>query len=365
MSTRSASIVSALSTLALGACIVEDFDTGHVDQAVGGTCRPWHCGANSPKIDDHGTHHFDETGGELDGFKIVKTQKAGVDYSLNIKGDRMTARRVSWPFTTLTGLASDCPGAACIEGLQLFVQYGGTDTYIIEVKDVGGYLAYWADSGSGSTATIPTYRLEWTEAPGWVSLQEWENVCSEPPGDNGEPTFGMNDQESLVFEGDLIDADKKTVDGFDKRIFNIGCAGHALAKMHLTGHTTAAKSGGFTPTRLEMQTNLKMLVANYCGNGDAFTVAGEPLDWTDKYGWMQYWSANPKLEARWNADGATCLTTPRLADTTNPLAAIAFPLGVDDAIDSICGQRRPPVCGNDDPYDLDGTHLVSSNPSEP
>lgn len=76
----------------------------------------------------------------------------------------------------------------------------------------------------------------------------------------------MELDEAIVFETDRFDAASKTMDPVgDPRWFNIGCAGHTLAKMHLTRNTIASGAAAHGVSANDRQATLKMLVADYCG----------------------------------------------------------------------------------------------------
>src|SRR5207302_89273 len=146
----------------------------------------------------------------------------------------------------------------------------------------------------------------------------FRNVCQNPPSQTdftGAPNpdlLGMDAFHAVVFEGDRIDAWQKTVaTTIEASWFNIGCAGSTLAKMQLTGHTHVGLQDGLATTMDQRQTMLKMLAADYCGNGTPYTVAGQPLHWADEYNWMHA-MASDALEARWTSAGADCLNTPRI-----------------------------------------------------
>jgi hypothetical protein len=176
--------------------------------------------------------------------------------------------------------------------------------------------------------------------------------------------LGMNSFQSVVFENDHIDAAKKTVKlRPEKSWWNIGCAGHALAKLHLTGHTSGAQAlHGFHTDQKLRQTTLKMITADYCGTGLAFTVAGQPLGWMDKPSWNDYAPGfTGKRESEWTEKGASCINTPRVHANVTPLGAATFAT-LEDSIKEECGWVRPAYCKDADIYNLNGAHIISSNP---
>ncbi|MGH8311591.1 MAG: ADYC domain-containing protein, partial [Steroidobacteraceae bacterium] len=133
----------------------------------------------------------------------------------------------------------------------------------------------------------------------------------------------------------------------DDRWFNLGCARHTLAKLRLTRSTLhTVKSGAWQ----QVQATLKMLSADYCGTGKAFTIAGEPIVWKNNVG-MKYYFPPSVLEARWSENGALCLNTPRLESPAYP----------DVELDIAAECARPPSCANPDPYATEKFELVTSS----
>jgi hypothetical protein len=251
---------------------------------------------------------------------------------------------------------------AALTGSQLIIQEQNGNGFAITIQSVG-YVQYWAKlpKSQGVTPMLETYNLQWVSlAAGGRS----EPVCGNPAGGptSKEDTLGMTAQTAVVFEGDRIDTVSKSVSPtIEPAWFNIGCAGHAIAKLALTGHTEAAKSDGFVTSTLDRQTMLKMLVGDYCGHGEAFTAPGERLYWRDDRHWMDYLGpVRPEVDARWTPSGAECLGKPRL-DVNPP---VTWPLGLLKPVSSAIHAACPTLatCSDLDPAHEDGFHLVSANP---
>ncbi len=312
-------------------------------------CDDWSCGTNSPVIDTRALYFLHVNGAvNASGFRITSFQKAGIGYRIAVVHGRLIGRHATLPWIS----GSDLRGS---EITLQNVWLGGS--YRIRVSDVGS-TPYWATAGM--PRRYETYVLEWLRVGG---QQPFRNLCSRPPL-NVTDTLGMRGTDTLVFEGERIDAVHKVIDPvIDPEWFNLGCAGHALAKLALTGHVAAAEADGFVTTIPERQTMLKLLVADYCGDGTPFTGTGEPLGWTDHRGWMPYEALPPpsvyRLEARWTEGGPSCLNEPRLLITPLETARLEFP-DIEAAIASHCA--RPPPCIDLDPGHLNGHHLVSANP---
>jgi hypothetical protein len=347
------SIIAVGWVVVLVGCVVEEEDeTGEVVQALSRPCPIYECATNSPEIDHLGIHDLSETGlVNATGFRLLSFKKGAVTYSLDV-----TSGKIRGMHPTLTPLKG-----AALAGAIITVRNDHTLlTYSIRITAVGN-APYWASTGVPKV--VETYLLEWVT--NGVGQPVYRNICTNPPFNDPEAALGMNAFHTLVFEGERIDATTKVITNASSTWFNLGCAGHALAKLALTGHTKAAAANGFVTTLDERQTMIRMLIGDYCGRGIPFTIAGEPLGWKDDHGWMAYPpTIVPGLEARWTPNGARCLEEPRLQVTTHPQMAIAFPEGIDAAIAAECA--RPPTCtslgesGNAD--DLEGAHLVSANP---
>lgn len=339
-------LCSVMILVAFGGCALPDAepDLGQVEQHAG--CPSWKCGENSPLIDSFGFHELSLDGVvNAEGFRYVGFTKNGTNYDLRITNGWMTAQH---GVTILGGNA--------LKDSLLWVTYGGQTTYAIKIQAVDTTF-FWAVPSGGTYLPVQTFTLQWTMLNNGA-LGKWADLCAFPP--NHDDTLGMDVHDTLIFEGDRIDAKSKTITGYDSRWINFGCAGSTLAKLHLTGHTEAAGVFGF-PTKVEQrQTMLKMLSADYCGDGTPFTVAGMPLQWADDNGWMKIGAASD-LEARWGPRGATCLMKPRVGVNPTELASDTFP-DIEAAIASEC--KRPPPCG-DGTLDVGPEHLLSANPVLP
>jgi hypothetical protein len=130
--------------------------------------------------------------------------------------------------------------------------------------------------------------------------------------------WGARVYDALIFRGDRYAPDTAEITtGIDSWI-NIACAGTAIAKMHLLRHTLAGSEGPFATTRDQRQAMLRMLRADYCGDGMAYTVDGHPLRYADEWGWhhasidLSQASQRSLVEGVWSHKGAVCLDRPRM-----------------------------------------------------
>jgi hypothetical protein len=186
-------------------------------------------------------------------------------------------------------------------------------------------LRYWAaDDGT----QLPSYTFEYPVVDGTSTTIK--PLCTVADAADGDAAL-----DAFVFEGDRYDPVTKTVTtgAATKGWFNLACLGGAPAKTFRMRATSASSNPYALPTPItttvaQRQSIFNMWVANYCGDGQAFTVPGEPLRVRDARGWIPLdsgwsWDAEPgesgmqvgSYEAVWGPDGAVCLDLPRRDDS--------------------------------------------------
>ena len=356
-------LVLGASISGLGCMASDEPQTDEVEQLVG--CGSWTCGANSPIINNFGFHDSHEgwlpnlAGLENQaGLKIVRFTKAGTSYRLDVRDGRLYGYQ---------GIVLALSGQALVDARIVMQHAGSGSHFAIRIASVQSNVNYWAAPQAQPAPTLESYRLEWnfSDALGNTTTSRWTNVCSrasEVPADNTPPVdmpgfVAMSGYNTLLFEGDRVDAGHKMfLSALDSKWFNFGCAGSALAKMALMGHTQAARSAGYDTTIPERTTLLKMFVADYCGTGAVWTVAGQPLSWKDNRGFIDH-APNATIEARWTAQGASCLQKIRI--DSNPIQLATDTYGMGPHMPSCL--TPIPTCANTNPWDTAGTHLVSAN----
>lgn len=300
-----------LHALCLAACMggLDDPELAEVEQGAA-RCPNWMCGSgmNSPEIDHVGIHDVPTKAGLVtaNGFRLHAVERLGKPQSLRVIGsDVETTDRA-------TGIVRVGATALPVDIVLVNDRSGATYTLRIDARSTA---TFWARP-NGKSLVTPTYFVTWKKGLPQAS-GEVRNICTQPILDQ---VGGMDGSHVVLFEGDRIDARAKTVAAPDPVWFNLGCAGHALMKLHMVGHTQGAlvrSAGLLATTRAQRQTFLKMITADYCGTGDSFTVAGQPLEYTDPLRWLPLPAAG-SLEARWTERGAACLNTPRI--DANPTA---------------------------------------------
>lgn len=301
-----------------------------LEQPLAGCTSKWECGSNSPVIATTAFHELNVDGlPNLEGFSVVGLVKAGVPYKLSVERGRIVGRNG-------TSTLQD----AALKKAQIRLHRGGM-SYAIEIADVG-VAETWARV-DGVPKQLQTYLFRATQVINNVPSPEWTRLCSNPLPASSEDELGMDPEHGLVFETDRIDAELYELRQPDPRWFNITCAGHALAKLALTGHTESSRFLGFNTTILERQTELKMYAGDYCGVGEPFTVADQPVQIADVRGYMKLRPGPFTLviEALWTPKGAACLNTPRVDVTFTQLGWDVFEGKVRDKIKATCGVKPP------------------------
>jgi len=316
--------------------------------APGDDCPEYMCGTNSPFIDNFGIHDLNLDGEKNENGFILES------FTVNVDGDTVPAEMnvVGAEISATIASGEVLEGNALVDA-EMRIRHEQPNAltppteYRLRITEVGR-TNYWGLPPVGGEQHTATYLLEWAIYIENEKYPPYENVCVNPSAEDE----GMNRFHTLVFEGDRINAAEKTITGVDVRWINLGCAGSAPAKQHLTGYTEAAMKVGMVTTRLQRQANLKMITAAYCpNNGTAFTVQGNLVEMGNKFMTID---PEVEVEARWNSAGATCLNQPRVAANETDLGNDVFP-DIEAAITAVCA--RPPPCP------ATGTEqVVSGNP---
>lgn len=193
----------------------------------------------------------------------------------------------------------------------------------IDCMDHG--IPYWTTPASGEAET---YILKWKPVgvappPGRTTV-EATPVCPPVPVE----VTGGHLYEAVVFEGDHYDPISRNITSttMEDKVapFNIACIGSLPAKQELARRTEATKTGNYdTNIKDDRQALARVWAAQYCGR-NVFTETGHRLRVSDRKKWLHQegwgWEDNKptsdpyfRYEAVWDATGAVCLDTPRLA----------------------------------------------------
>jgi hypothetical protein len=260
----------------------------------------------------------------------------------------------------------------------------GREDYELQIANVTE-TPFWADCKDQYCAkTFPRYDFVATRIRDHCMVQ----VCAPGLDDQEQPgsIFGT----AVIFRGELYDDQHRvttqTPGNPDDDVFNIACMGTAISKLHLLRHTTASQAvkipqktspQTITPQTTTLQKRaqamLRLLTADYCGNGSAFTRDDLPIKlgfndkaWqlldVSKYNYNTSIGVNTSgtVDALWTDTGATCVGMPRYTKLTI------------DGIKAICMSDNPALkgCADDDikpPVNFTklyalGNYAISGNP---
>jgi hypothetical protein len=329
-------LLAALPVAAI-ACLAPDDVAVTEAHLAFGTCPTWDCG-NAATV-DRGIQlsEIDASGREpgrngvwLEGFRTAD----GVELHLIMQGDRIAGRRKA-PGEPYPGVGALYDGS--LQGAVLSVSVGPAESQDIVIDQIG-----WVDTARGvPRRMVPTYRF--VHGPRGSRHQDMQPVCKDALT-AGDIWTGESSLDAVVFGGDRYDVDAKRVIATGAAAgtwFNIGCAGSAAAKLHLLRHTESSTDATFRTMRGERQAALKMLTADYCGTGRAFTRDGEPLLFMTRRA-PRFSLPQPRIEAIWSADGAVCLDEARrAAEEPDTLAAVEAECGAAGRALPACAPLLP------------------------
>jgi len=355
---RAASFLAVTAGLGMTAgCIIEDDPAETVEQALGGASCPFEiCGSNNPVLSLPFFELYEGSAPNEQGLTLDGIYFGAIKWKVDVVGNQLTARNGA---LVKSGLD--------VQGGKIRVKDAHGTVFQITVDEVIEDTQLYPP-GSGTTWS---YVLTWRV---YGSRDTPVNLCSDPESLMGEQdTLYQYKYSTVLFEGERYDEDKLMVRERAPTAdwFNLGCAGHLLAKMHLTHHTQSSSTATYPTNVRERDAMMKMVSADYCGIGEPFTVGGTPLSWTDDHGWLPHvWDIEAYdvgIEARFGPSGATCLEKPRLAGTTDPAALAEFGNDVGNSIWHLIEAKcaLPPPCSTIEDNDVEKTwnkHLVSGNP---
>jgi len=285
-STRALCAIAA--TIFLPACLDAETEPEPEVAARGYSCPAWRCGFNAAEVNGRSLRELNLDGlPGSDGVRIVGSvpPPLRLGFVLDVQGDELVFRKGS---TVLRG-------HQIVGGIILVQLPGGLPVPVTILSHEK--VSSWAEG----RPAISAYRLVYPEL---FELLGVRNVCS---GGLLDPVASL----ATVLGGERYDEASKTVLAGQPRWFTLACAGSAAAKMKLLGY--GPQSSATTPA--QRQATLKMITADYCGDGESHTENGTALYWANQDGSVAPpgGAALGEVEAVWTEHGALCLEATRLA----------------------------------------------------
>jgi len=288
--------------LVVGGCAVDENKTSSAQLVV--PCdNPLVCPGNSDLLGVLGPYELDETGFETSarGWRITV---------MALNGQTVTDLTVTGTSVHATQNGVSLTGSNLI-GLKLTLQHTSGQVVNFEIKGGPTRVPYYV---GGLPADFEGFQVTYDTGVG----SEEHELCPYSASVDASVTGDW----AVFWKGDRFDPDTGRIFASDAgvgRWFNISCAGEAPIKM-LRARTGGAVAPG-SPVD-QRQATLNMFTASYCGpTGKRYTQLGVPLTWSDLSGPSQI-GAVSSYEAVWSANGAVCLTKPRIVLRTDIYCAI-------------------------------------------
>ncbi len=290
-----AALALLLAPLAIAGCDAQEFgDNGDISFRPGGGWGCTHCGivlGNSPNINGADLSDINLDGANTSGIKL----KMGTT-----PGNRPFRLEVDPDSESFIGINPQDPDDVLIKGAgfvgaKIVLEMPGAVDVALEITDYDDEIESWAQGG----ATLTAYRAI------YLSNNQYQSLCPSTSPENQAFTLILGETYKRGTGAQTgITAIEKT-----PRSVTIACVGEAAAKMKLMDFHPLSNRGADVDERMA---TLRMITADYCGDGTPYTASGIPVAWRDAAELVQPPTSEDVLEAMWTADGARCLDTPRL-----------------------------------------------------
>lgn len=303
--------VTLASLLALAGCDEPPFAREPVELRPGGGYGCSWCGlqGNAPSYNGADLPDLDlgPDGTGSTGFKLRGGQTQGlVPFILAV--DPATERFYGH---TLGEPGDVVVADAGIVGSKIVLEVPNTGQIVyLEITEYDAKVEAWAEGEPPMTA----YKASYFGAQGQPTA-----LC---------PSTNPENQWFMLIAGETYDRVTHAIDAAPTSV-SLVCVGEAAAKMKLLGFGPQGQRQASVEERMA---TLRMITADYCGDGTSFTVAGKQVAWRDREGLVTPPFAEEVLEAKWGPDGALCLEHPRHASLDEVLDHCEIPACADDDI---------------------------------
>ena len=278
------------------------------------------CGVNDAFVNFEPLRDLDRGGLPNEGGVILDEfhDPNGVPYILGTRNDELVALSTSH---TIVAQGDNLIGWK----LQLDTPHGPET---VKITSYDRNISSWKANGTAMSAYGLAYLLDGT-------IETWKNVC---PDHADSPS----DAAVTILAGETYDNDLKLVNPNTGTWISFACRDQAAWKMKRLSygpHGDLVSNNPLTPATLDQrQSTLKMLTADYCGTGHSFTVTGTQIYWRNFANTVVHlplmYKFTTQVEALWDADGAICLTKPRLVTLADVAAECDIPVCTQAMVDA-------------------------------
>lgn len=292
--------LALLFALTPAACTDETTDPGAAEFRTSGPGCIGCVGNNSPRVNDYPFPELHLDGeANNDGVTLVGiVSPTNVLHTLDLVGDDFVAR---------DGVGNIVATSYSLVGWKIALLPDDGPGQLIQIMAYDPYIPSWATGA----APISGYALAYQDS----ITGNHVNVC---------PDSGNNaaDISVTLIGGETYDPELKRTNPGMTRWVTIACRDEAAYKMKRMnyGPNDTFGSTGQAASVAQRDATLKMITADYCGTGVSYTAQGTQLHWKNRSALVNTYppfialNKPPKIEARWTADGASCLSNTRYVD---------------------------------------------------
>ena len=156
----------------------------------------------------------------------------------------------------------------------------------------------------------------------------WQNVCDAGPDgrQQGFPIAGRPRADGML-------------EPAEPGVFELACTSGALGKCARFGYPPWGSAGG-VPLREIYNACIRMVRADYCGNGEPTTKDGQRIDLYDDFGIQKHENeAAMDFEAGWTAEGAACVRHVRVKENVSLESLVAACPRLKDRVGPACTEE--------------------------
>lgn len=183
-----------------------------------------------------------------------------------------------------------------LEGAKLYATLDDGTPITLRIDDVKSHYTIYPND------KIYIYTASYQKA----GENTWELICGDDA--DGDPIGAIPLRGRWNYEVGVPDGGSKIK---DPDAITFACEGFALYKCAELGYEPWLKFGNKNVLEDHHQACTRMIRADYCGDGESWTVDGTMINVFDVFG-IQKDATNWPTEAEWDEDGARCLSHQRI-----------------------------------------------------